>query len=100
MSSFEYEGKTYELKMTRAGVRAAEHLGLSMAEMTDKPQSSLALLFFASLFSTYKINPGKSDTMLDSLLDSGDLKFDTLFEELSEEYSDLFGLAESKAKTK
>jgi hypothetical protein len=96
MTSFEHDGKTYALKMTRAGVRAAEAQGLSASQIADKPQSSLTLLFFAALFSQYKLNPNKASSMLDDLLDSGEVKFEELFEELSEEYVELFGLGESK----
>jgi len=96
MTSFEHEGKTYELKMTRAGVRAAETGGLSASEIAEKPFNALNLLFFASLFSRYKINPAKAATMLDDLLDAGEANFEELFSELSEAYVALFGLGESK----
>lgn len=96
IASVEHEGKTYELKMTRAGVRAAEGQGLDMGEIQGKPQSAIALMFFAALFSQYKFNPNKAATMLDDLLDSGDVAFEDLFESLSEQYSELFGLGESK----
>ena len=92
MTSFEYEGKEYSLKMTRAGIRAAEAQGLSSSEIAEKPFSALNLLFFASLFSEYKVNPNKAATMLDAALDSEALEFGTLFEELSTEYVNLFGL--------
>jgi hypothetical protein len=51
MTTFEHEGKNYELKMTRAGVRVAEAQGLSSSQIAEKPFSALALLFFASLYS-------------------------------------------------
>jgi hypothetical protein len=96
MTTFEHEGKNYELKMTRAGVRVAETQGLSSSQIAEKPFSALALLFFASLYSGYKVNPNKATTILDDLLESGDLEFESLFAELSEAYVDLFGLGESK----
>jgi hypothetical protein len=96
MTTFEHDGKRYELKMTRAGVRVAEAQGLSSSQIAEKPFSALALLFFASLYSAYKVNPNKATAILDDLLESGDLEFESLFSELSEAYVDLFGLGESK----
>ena len=98
MTSFEYEGKSYDLKMTRAGVRAAEAQGLSSSQISEKPQSAVTLLFFASLFSQYKLNPNKAASMLDDLFDDGTLKFGDLFESLSEAYVELFDLGESEKK--
>lgn len=99
ITSFEYDGKTYELNMTRAGVRAAEAQGLLASEIADKGQSSAALLFFASLYSGYKVNPNKATAMLDDLLDDGTFDFDTLLTDLSEAYVQLFGSGESETKT-
>jgi hypothetical protein len=92
MTCFEYEGKDYELGMTRAGLRAAEAQGLSASQIAEKPFSALGLLFFASLYSKYHVNPNKALSMLDDLLEDGTLKFGELFEELSEVYVELFGL--------
>jgi len=96
ITSVEYEGKTYELKLTRAGVRMAESQGLTTSLMSEKPFSAIGLLFFASLYSRYKMNPNKAVSMLDSLLDSGAVKSEELFEELAEAYSELFGSGESE----
>lgn len=95
MTSFEHDGKTYELKMTRAGIRAAEAQGLRSSEMSEQPFTALYLLFYASLFSQYKLNPNKTNAILDELLDAETVKFDELFTELSEAYVELFGLGES-----
>lgn len=94
MTTFEHEGKTYTLKMTRAGIRAAESQGLNTSDMAEKPLSSLSLLAYASLYSAYKMPPSKVASMLDDLLDSGEVDFKELFEELSEAYIELFGLGE------
>lgn len=94
MTTFEHEGKTYTLKMTRAGIRAAESQGLNTSDMAEKPLSSLSLLAYASLYSAYKMPPNKVASMLDDLLDSGEVDFKELFEELSEAYIELFGLGE------
>ena len=91
MTQFEYEGKKYELKMTRAGIRAAEAQGMTVSEMGEKPFSAIQMLFFAALYSGYKVSPAKAASMLDDLLDEGDLEFNTLFEELVEAYTELFG---------
>ena len=98
MTSFEYDGKEYELKMTRAGIRAAEAQGLSTSEITEKPFQAIGYLFFASLYSHYKVNPNKAATMLDDLLDDETFEFTTLFGELSEAYTELFGSGGSEAK--
>jgi len=96
MTSVDYEGNTYDLSLTRAGVRAAEAQGLSSSEIADKPFSALNLLFFAALYSKYKMNPNKSGAMLDALLDAGTVTFEELFTELSEAYVELFNLGGSK----
>lgn len=95
MTTFDHEGKEYQLNMTRAGIRAAEANGLNASEIAEKPFSAIVGLFFASLYSRYKVNPNKAAKMLDDLLDSGQIKFEALFEELSEAYTELFGLGES-----
>jgi hypothetical protein len=91
MTTFEHEDKKYELKMTRAGIRAAEAQGMTVSELGEKPFSAIQMLFFAALYSGYKVNPNKAAAMLDDLLDSGDVDFSELFEELVEAYSELFG---------
>lgn len=95
MTTFELDGKEYELKMTRAGIREAENLGLDAANITAKPQSSLALMFFAALYSRYRVSPNKAASMLDDLLDSGEYEFVDLFETLSEQYAQLLQSGES-----
>lgn len=97
MTTFDYEGKTYELKMTRAGIRAAEAQGLEASQIAEKPFSALGLLFFASLFGE-RVAPAKAEVMLDSLLDAGTVTFESLFEELSEAYVGLFGSGGSDKK--
>lgn len=96
MTSVEHEGKTYELNMTRAGVRAAEAAGLTTGDLTEKPQSSIALLFFAALYSRYKMNPNKAAAILDDVLDSGEVEFSELFESLANQYTELFASGESE----
>lgn len=96
MTAFTYDGKDYEMSMTRAGVRAAEAQGLSSSQITEKPFSAIGLLFFAALYSGYKVTPAKAVAMQDALFESGDLEFGEVFKELAEEYSNLFGLGESK----
>jgi hypothetical protein len=96
MTTFTHEGKDYTLQMTRAGIRAAEANGLNASEIAEKPFSAIVGLFFASLYSRYKVNPNKAASMLDSLLDDGQVTFEKLFEELSEAYTELFGLGGSE----
>ena len=95
MTTFEYEGKDYELKLTRAGIRAAEAAGLSTSELGDKPFSAVSLLFFAALHS-YRVNYAKATKMLDELLDAETVTFEELFTELAEAYNELFGLGGSE----
>lgn len=96
MLNFTHDNRDYELKMTRAGVRAAEGQGLATSDIAEKPFQSISLLFFASLYSQYKLNPAKATAMLDDLLDDGVFEPVALFEELAEAYGDLFGLVESE----
>lgn len=97
---FKHEGKDYELNMTRAGLRAAEAQGLSNDEVASKPFTSLPLMFFAALYSKYRMNLNKSTAMLDDLLDSGELEFGEVFEKLVEDYAGFFGAGESEKPEK
>ncbi len=91
ITSFEHEGKTYTLGMTRAGIRAAEAQGLSSSQIAEKPFSALALLVFAALFSQYKLNLNKVTDMLDDVLAPvGTVTASELLTELSEAYVELF----------
>jgi len=99
MTSFTYDGKDYTLKLTRAGVRAAEEAGLKVSTMQDSPFSSLAHLFFAALH-PYRVTPNKATGMLDELLDDGTFTVEGLFEELVEAYTALFGSGESEKPKK
>ena len=98
LSTFTHDGKTYHPKMTRAGVRAAEEQGLSTSQMTDKPFTALNLLFFAALYSGYKVNPGKAAAILDDRMDSGEIEFESTFEELATAYSELFSSGGSETE--
>lgn len=89
MTTFDYDGKSYELKMTRAGAAAAEEAGLRTSEIAEKPFSAIYLLFFAALHS-YRVSPQKARKMLDDLLEDGTLAFASVFEELAEAYGSLF----------
>ena len=91
MRTITYQGKDYELTMTRAGVRAAEDQGMRVSELTEKPFSALSMLFFASLYSKYKVTPAKASAMLDQLLEDEEVDFSDLFTELAEAYGELFG---------
>lgn len=93
MTTFEYDGKTYELKMTRAAARDAEDKGLTLNTLEQKPFVAISLLFYAALYK-YKITPSKAANMLDELLDSGKIDFTELFETLTTEYVALLGLGE------
>ena len=95
MTRFEYEGKEYELLLTRAGVRAAEAQGMKLSDIGEQPFTGASHLFFAALYSKHKVNPAKAATMLDTLLDSGELTLGGLLEELTEAYNELFGSSES-----
>lgn len=97
-TTFEHDGKSYELHMTRAGIRAAEAQGLSTSQIAEKPFSALGLLFFAALYSRTKMSLSKAVAMLDDLTAEDDALFQSLFEELSEAYVALFGSGESATK--
>lgn len=94
--TFDHEGKTFELSITRAGVRAAEKQGMTMDMLSSQPTSAVYLLFFSALYSRYKFNPNKTDAMLDTAFENGELEFSTLYEGLVEQYMELFGMGESE----
>lgn len=98
MTGFTYDGKDYQPKMTRAGARAAEEQGLAASQLADKPFSMAPLLLFAALWSAHRLPLNKVEGMFDDLIDSGDVEFTALFEELAQEYAGLFGSGESAAK--
>ena len=93
MTMFDYEGKSYSLEITRAGVREAEKQGLNITEIDDKPWSMLGLLFYAALYKQ-RVPLGRALGMLDDLLDTKVLNVKELMSELSDAYSELFGLDE------
>jgi len=95
-TSFEYDGNSYELGLTRSGVRSAEEQGLSTSQITEKPFSALSLLFYAGLYSKYHTSLKKATNMLDTLLDNKEIAFDEVLTELSDAYVSLFGLGESE----
>ena len=99
MTAFEHDGKEYELRLTRAGIRAAESQGFVTSDLDQKPTTALSWLFFAALYGRYKTPPKRTADMLDDLLDAGTLEFTALFEELTEAYSHLFGLSETEKTT-
>jgi hypothetical protein len=100
MTTFEHEGKDYELCLTRGGIRVAESQGFVTSDLDQKPTTALGHLFFASLYSRYKIAPKRAVDMLDDLLDDGTFDFTALFVELAEAYNELFGSGESEKETK
>lgn len=95
MTTFECEGKTYELKLTRAGVRAAEALGLTTSEMVEKPFSAVVMLFYAALY-TQRVNPKQAEKMFDACVADGTFEQAAVYEELVVAYNELFGLGESE----
>lgn len=95
MTGFTHDGKDYQPKMTRAGVRAAEAQGLAASEIAEKPFTAAPMLMFAALYSAYKLPLHKVESMFDDLIDAGELDFKDTFEELSEDYVGLFSSGES-----
>lgn len=96
MLKFTYEDRDYELKMTRAGASEAEAQGLTMSMLSEKPFTAANLMFYAALTPRYHVSPRKATTMLEDLLDRGEVEFKDIYEELSSAYADLFGLGESE----
>jgi hypothetical protein len=76
--------------MTRAGIRSAESQGLSLSDVDSKPMLMLSWLFYAALFSDYKVSPQRAFDLLDAALDAGAVDYAELAEDLVSQYQDLF----------
>lgn len=88
----EINGKTYNFKMTRKGIRAAETAGMKISEMGDTPMLALSYLWYAALHATHSIAIKKADELLDAYLDSDDCpeNVSDLLEDLMTGYSEVF----------
>lgn len=92
--TYTINGKTYEFKMTRKGIRAAEQAGMDISAMSAKPMSAVSYLWFAGLYAAQPMKFEKACELLDEYLDSQtEDTIPTLFETLSTQYSEVFGLA-------
>lgn len=86
-------GKDYELKITRKGIRQAEREGFNASDVGDKPMLTLTYLWFAAIYGAQPMKFSSATDLLDDYLDSGEEKFTDLLTNLSNEYVELFGLA-------
>ena len=98
-TSVELDGHTYNLRLTRRGVRTAEGMGLDMAEVQKRPMSQLPLMFVALAVSERdnRMSYAKAEKLVDELLDSGQMNFVEFVEFFGECYSELL---EPTAKSK
>ena len=87
-------GKDYNFKMTRKGLRAAETAGMDMAELASKPMLALSYLWFAELYAAHPMKFDKACDLLDDFLDNDPSEdFSSLLEEFTNDYTLVFGLA-------
>ena len=85
-------GKDYNFKITRKGLRLAEQQGMNFNEMGDKPISLVYYLWYAALCAQYPMSFDKACDLLDTYLDSEDCQetFNTLLESLGEDFNEIF----------
>lgn len=89
--TFEYQGVSYELKMTRAGARVAERAGFALDDALGKPSLLLLYLFYAALYHANKtLTWTEAEKMLDHCLDTLGWSTAALLEWLTQEYDRLF----------
>lgn len=88
----EINGKTYNFKMTRKGIRAAEAAGMHISEMSETPMSALSYLWYAALYASHPMPIKKTDELLDAYLDGKGCNetIQSLLEDLMNGYSEIF----------
>lgn len=86
-------GKDYNFKMTRKGLRKAESLGMDVNEIGSKPNLTLAYLWYAELYAAHPMKFDAAVELLDDFLDTEEETFTDLFEQLSNDYAEVFGVA-------
>ena len=88
-------GKDYNFKITRKGLREAEKQGMRFNEMMDKPLSMLYYLWYAALYASHPMSLAKTDELLDAYLDNPDTTetMSDVLETLTDEFGQVFGQA-------
>lgn len=88
----EINGKEYNFRMTRKGIRAAEKSGFKLSDFGNAPMSMAYELWYAALYAEHPMPHGKCDELLDDYLDSESCpeSFSDVMEWLSEAYNEVF----------
>lgn len=91
----EIDGKKYDFKITRKGIRAAEKAGMKMQNIIDQPMLFLSYMWYAAIYASQPISFDKACDLLDEYLDSEDCfeSIEQMLTDLSDEYAEVFGLA-------
>lgn len=82
--SFEYEGKEYTLEFNRKSVERMERMGFIAEEITQKPLTSLPMLFHGAFYMHHK---GVTRDLTDKILESVE-KVSDLIGKLAEMYNE------------
>lgn len=95
--NFTYEGKDYTLEYTRRSIEKMEQRGFKLSEVTDKPVSTLPLLFAGAFLAHH---PSEKMEVINAIFDEFDNK-DDLLQKLGQMYNDpIRSMTESEGKVK
>lgn len=85
-------GKEYEFRMTRKGIRAAERAGLKSDSISETPIEGVYYLWFAALHAEQPMVKSKCDDLLDDYLDDPTCpeSFTDIAQSLVEDYQSVF----------
>ncbi|MBQ1779954.1 MAG: hypothetical protein II001_00790 [Bacteroidales bacterium] len=91
----EINGKKYDFKITRKGIRAAEKAGMKMQSIVEQPMLFLSYMWYAAIYAAQPVTFEKSCDLLDEYLDSEDCSesIEQMLTDFSNEYAEVFGLA-------
>lgn len=85
------DGRNFELRLTRKGLRAAEAVGLNMDEIKTAPFSQIPLMFIAMTHGSLpsRLSYARAEELTDELFDSGEMSPRDFIEMFSEGMSEL-----------
>ena len=88
-------GKDYNFKMTRKGIRAAEQAGMDLTDLQTKPLTADSYLWYAALYAAQPITYKAACDLMDNYLDDDSIPetMGEIIESLSTDYTKVFGLA-------
>lgn len=94
------EGKDYELRLTRKGLRSAENAGLDTDAASSRPMTQIPLMFMALTFASAdsRIAYPKAEDLTDALFDSGEMSVKEFISFFGECYGELLEPTTKKKK--